>query len=229
MDRPAFGERAARVVSILVVFHFVCLAWIFFRAEDFEVAWLYLAGFGAGWADGVQQAGPLMVALIALGLAGQFIPDRLFERATGVLERMPVWGLGADRRHRRRRHQRARPGRGRAIHLFPVLIRGMVAVENHVSPARLEPTISADAIPMRLRRRGASPRQVLAMTLIGAGAGGIRVARPGDLARPVRGGPVLEPLQQAATQWDGAMDRLGLTRPHDALRAAMRRSLDWQW
>ena len=95
VDRPAFESVAARVISVLVVFHFVCLAWIFFRAEDFEVAWLYLAGFGAGWADGVQQAGPLMVALIALGLAGQFFPDRLFERATGVLERMPVWGLGA--------------------------------------------------------------------------------------------------------------------------------------
>ena len=31
-----------------------------------------IAGLGAGWEGGLQQAGPLMVALIALGLAGQF-------------------------------------------------------------------------------------------------------------------------------------------------------------
>jgi alginate O-acetyltransferase complex protein AlgI len=91
--RPA--SRLARFVSVLVVFHFVCLAWIFFRAEDFTMAWLYIAGFGAGWSDGLQQAGPLMVALIALGLVGQFLPELVFERTAEALGRMPVWGLGA--------------------------------------------------------------------------------------------------------------------------------------
>ena len=79
----------------MVVFHFVCLAWIFFRAEDFEVARLFIAGLGAGWSGGLQQAGPLMLALIALGMAGQYTPDRLFERAAVGLGRMPVWGIGA--------------------------------------------------------------------------------------------------------------------------------------
>src|SRR5579863_3381032 len=60
-------NRATRVIAILVVFHFVCLGWIFFRAEDFEIARLYLAGLAAGWHGGVQQVGPFMVALIALG------------------------------------------------------------------------------------------------------------------------------------------------------------------
>ena len=40
MLEPWLGPRPAsplaRVVSVLVVFHFVCLAWIFFRAEDFD-------------------------------------------------------------------------------------------------------------------------------------------------------------------------------------------------
>ncbi|MGE0257344.1 MAG: MBOAT family protein [Alphaproteobacteria bacterium] len=96
---PWIGARPisplARFVSVLVVFHFVCLAWIFFRAEDFTMAWLYIAGFGAGWDGGLTQAGPLMVALIALGLVGQFLPERVFERAAAALGRMPVWGLGA--------------------------------------------------------------------------------------------------------------------------------------
>ena len=96
---PLLGRRAqspvARAVATLVVFHFVCLAWIFFRAEDFEIARLYLAGFGAGWAGGLQQAGPFTVALIALGMAGQFTSPALFERAAAALGRLPVWGLGA--------------------------------------------------------------------------------------------------------------------------------------
>ena len=99
MLEPWLGRRSqslpARIVATLVVFHFVCLAWIFFRAEDFEMARLYLAGLGSGWHDGVQQAGPAMAALIAIGLAGQFVPDRLFERTAEVLARLPLWGLGA--------------------------------------------------------------------------------------------------------------------------------------
>jgi D-alanyl-lipoteichoic acid acyltransferase DltB (MBOAT superfamily) len=96
---PWLGRRshslAGRIVATLVVFHFVCLAWIFFRAEDFEMARLYLAGLAAGWGEGVQQAGPFMVALIAIGLAGQFLPHALFERAATMFERLPAWGLGA--------------------------------------------------------------------------------------------------------------------------------------
>lgn len=104
----------------------------------------------------------------------------------------------------------------------------MVALES-ARPQGAAP-ITADAIPVRLRHRGASSRQVLAMTLIGALVLAVFASR--DLVTWLDrqgGGPILEPLQQAATQWDGAMDRLGLTRPHDALRATMRRLLDWQW
>jgi len=50
-------------------------------AEDFALASLYIGGLASGWHDGLQQAGPFMVALIALGLAGQFTPDALFDRA----------------------------------------------------------------------------------------------------------------------------------------------------
>src|SRR5271155_1315314 len=87
-------HKAARIAAIVIVFHFVCLAWIFFRAEDFAMARLYIAGFGSGWSDGLQQAGPLMVALIALGMAGQFTSAALFERAAAALGQMPSWGVG---------------------------------------------------------------------------------------------------------------------------------------
>ena len=99
MIEPWLGRRAAtpagRAVAIVVVFHFVCLAWIFFRAEDFEVARLYIAGLFFGWGSGVQQAGPFVVGLVVLGMAGQFLPDRLFDGAAEWLGNVPAWGLGA--------------------------------------------------------------------------------------------------------------------------------------
>lgn len=99
MIEPWLGRRSrtlpGRILATVIVFHFVCLAWIFFRAEDFEVARLYLAGFLGGWEGGLQQAGPFMLALIALGMIGQFLPEALFERAAIAFERVPAWGLGA--------------------------------------------------------------------------------------------------------------------------------------
>jgi D-alanyl-lipoteichoic acid acyltransferase DltB (MBOAT superfamily) len=99
MLEPWIGRRAlspaAKIIATLIVFHFVCLAWIFFRAEDFAVASLYIGGLASGWGEGVQQAGPFVVGLIAIGLAGQFAPDALFDRVALAFARVPSWGLGA--------------------------------------------------------------------------------------------------------------------------------------
>jgi len=92
-DRPATGAGA--VLSWLLVSHFVCLAWIFFRAEDFTVASIFVARLGAGWSEPIQQARPAMVVLIAIGMAGQFLPPGAFERVGLALQRVPYWGLGA--------------------------------------------------------------------------------------------------------------------------------------
>ncbi len=96
--------------------------------------------------------------------------------------------------------------------------------------ASVDATPSADAIPLRLQRRGGSPRQVFAITLIGALV--LAVFASHDLSTwldRLGGGPILEPMQRVAAQWDGAIDRLGLARPHEALRLAIRGLLDWQW
>ena len=105
----------------------------------------------------------------------------------------------------------------------------MVALEKEPPPVAAPPP-SADAIPLSLRRTGGSPRQVLALTLIGTLVLGVFASR--DLSTwldRMGGGPVLEPLQHAAAAWDLAMERAGLTRPHDAMRAAIGRLLDWRW
>ena len=49
----------------------------------------------AGWNQPIQQAQPAMVALILIGMAGQFLPPGLFERVGLVIGRVPYWGLGA--------------------------------------------------------------------------------------------------------------------------------------
>jgi len=108
----------------------------------------------------------------------------------------------------------------------------MVAAEREPTSATapVDPAPGVDAIPLKLRRSGGSPRQVFAITLIGTLV--LAVFASLDLATwldRLGDGPVLVPLQHTAAEWDGAMARLGLVRPHEALRLAIRRLLDWQW
>ncbi len=96
------------------------------------------------------------------------------------------------------------------------------------APAR--PPSSGDAIPLSLRQSGGTPRQVLAMTVIGTLL--LAVFAAPDLSSwldRMGGGPILEPLQNAAAEWNAAVARLGLTEPHEAIRAAMGRALEWRW
>jgi len=86
---------AGRVIFTVLTFHFVCFCWIFFRAQDFDTAYLFIQGFGAGWHDGVAQAGGLTVGLILLGLALQFLPRTWLSDIVDGLGRLPTWGQGA--------------------------------------------------------------------------------------------------------------------------------------
>ena len=108
----------------------------------------------------------------------------------------------------------------------------MVALERELrepSPPAAS-TITADAIPLALRRRGASARQVLALTFLGVLTLSLFASR--DLPSWVGGlgsGPLIDRAQALATQWDDAIASLGLTRPHEALCALIRRFFDSQW
>ncbi len=96
--RRARTDPARQVIaSWFVVFHFVCLAWIFFRAEDFDrraalhrraLPWLERAGAAGAAGDGGadrRSAWP-----------GSSCPPGSFERAgRGAAARCPYWGLGA--------------------------------------------------------------------------------------------------------------------------------------
>jgi hypothetical protein len=105
----------------------------------------------------------------------------------------------------------------------------MVAIERElVQPATA--AISADAIPLKLRHRGGTPRQVLAIAVVGTIALAMFASR--DLAswsERLGDGPAALAAQKIAADWDHAMERLGLVRPHEVLRDSLRRLLDWQW
>src|SRR5437868_1098686 len=99
----------------------------------------------------------------------------------------------------------------------------MAALERPFPPV-VAPPVSADAIPLALRRRGGSQRQVLAMMAFGAIVLALFAAPdlPGWAER-LGDAPVAEAVRPVARGWDRAMARLGLDRPHQALRAAVQR------
>ena len=87
-----------------------------------------------------------------------------------------------------------------------------------------------DAIPPSLRRRGANQRQVLGICLLGALVLAFFASRdtPGWAER-LGDSWFDHGVRNIAGAWDGAMEQLHLTDPHEALRAAMGRILDGQW
>ena len=82
-----------RALAVLLVFHFVCFCWIFFRADDLARAGEMLAGLGH-LAQPPTQVTPALLGLIAIGLAVQFTPPDLLPRLDRLYQRLPVWLVG---------------------------------------------------------------------------------------------------------------------------------------
>jgi len=87
-----------------------------------------------------------------------------------------------------------------------------------------------DAIPPSLHRRGANSRRVLGTCLVGAIVLASLASRdtPGWAER-LGDSSLDHRLRGIAGSWDDAMEKLHFTVPHEALRAAMARALDWPW
>jgi alginate O-acetyltransferase complex protein AlgI len=93
LERLIGADRWPRWLGILVTFHFVCLCWIFFRAQDAASAFEFIAGF-ARW-EASSQLTPYL-ALLMLGMAGaQFLPRDRVERLERALGGFPLWLFGA--------------------------------------------------------------------------------------------------------------------------------------
>jgi alginate O-acetyltransferase complex protein AlgI len=79
----------SRAFSVFVTFHFVCFAWIFFRAEDFAQATAVLRQIATFTTDTSNLALPVAL-LIAFGVLVHWIPERMFETARNRFVRLPA-------------------------------------------------------------------------------------------------------------------------------------------
>jgi D-alanyl-lipoteichoic acid acyltransferase DltB (MBOAT superfamily) len=86
-------SKAWLICSRLLLFHAVCLAWIFFRASDFEGALAVINQLFVGaWRADLSLG---MLICVGLGIGLQYIPERFFLRLQYQAMQIPVWALGA--------------------------------------------------------------------------------------------------------------------------------------
>lgn len=86
-------QMLSRALGVLITFHVVCLGWILFRSESFELAQAYLAGL-ARWGDPTQFLTPFLVGMVSLSLACHFLPTETVERTAERIEGCGAITLG---------------------------------------------------------------------------------------------------------------------------------------
>ena len=89
-QRPASNSRWADAASIFITFHFVCFAWIWFRADSLDQAASMLNQLTALTADTTNLPLPVIL-LIAIGLATQWMPGNLLNAARSGFARLPAY------------------------------------------------------------------------------------------------------------------------------------------
>ena len=91
--KPVGWPKMPAVVGLLITFHLVCLSWILFRAESFDLAVNFLQGF-ARFGQPVSQLTPFLAGIIALGLGMHFLPPRAIETTSRAVKALPSPALG---------------------------------------------------------------------------------------------------------------------------------------
>jgi hypothetical protein len=72
----------------------VCLAWVFFRAESFHVAWVILTRLFVGWTRPTPLITGGVVVAIAVGIGMQYIPRNAIDRAQIIFSRLSPVQMG---------------------------------------------------------------------------------------------------------------------------------------
>ncbi|MDA8341968.1 MAG: MBOAT family protein [Actinomycetota bacterium] len=73
---PVGRRRVA--LARFATFQFVCLGWLFFRADTVGVAWTMLTRAVTAWGS-APLVTPLAVGAVAIGIATQYVPDGWFD------------------------------------------------------------------------------------------------------------------------------------------------------
>ncbi len=90
-QKPLFPGRLGAVIAILCTFHFVCLAWIFFRCPNLEAVGAVLGRIGDCTFDATHLT-PGILLCLAAGFAFQLCPHAWFEAACRGFGRLH-WSL----------------------------------------------------------------------------------------------------------------------------------------
>jgi D-alanyl-lipoteichoic acid acyltransferase DltB (MBOAT superfamily) len=83
-----------RYVNIVATFHFVVLAWIFFRAPNLETAWAILARIFSWTASAANLTAPIAL-ILAIGILAHYIPKKWYEWSLGLFARAPFYAQAA--------------------------------------------------------------------------------------------------------------------------------------
>ena len=90
--RPGATQTSSPLVEIgkgILTFHYVCLAWIFFRAEGFSRARMMLRQIFRGGLH-VTNLPRVVVAVMVLGFVTHLLPDRWFDRVRRAFVALPA-------------------------------------------------------------------------------------------------------------------------------------------
>ena len=81
-----YHDRLPKIFKLAIVFAFVCLTWIFFRAESLADAWLIVTRiFATGYTAGLEN--PALPVLAFSLIAGEWAYQFLYEsRVRGILQ-----------------------------------------------------------------------------------------------------------------------------------------------
>ena len=87
------GSLVTQVVCVVATFHFVCLAWIFFRAPTFAHAIVMIERIGA-LARGTVNLAPKVLLVLAIGFVAHFVPKRWDDRMRDAFSKSPSIAQG---------------------------------------------------------------------------------------------------------------------------------------
>jgi alginate O-acetyltransferase complex protein AlgI len=90
---PRLLAVARRAAAVVLVFHYVCLAWIFFRATSFDNALAVLRQLALVETDHANIV-PLVSVALVVGFACHLFPDASFRWLRDRFVDLPAWAQG---------------------------------------------------------------------------------------------------------------------------------------
>jgi D-alanyl-lipoteichoic acid acyltransferase DltB (MBOAT superfamily) len=92
--RSRLSIDARRAIAAVLVFHYVCFAWVFFRASSFDRALAVFRQIATLETDRANLV-PIVALVLFAGLAGQLFADGSFRWLRERFVALPAWAQGA--------------------------------------------------------------------------------------------------------------------------------------